>query len=176
MCNPMMLAVGSLAIGAGQAVVQYQAQNAAYQQQEQMYQANRQNALRAFTEKQKQTNLRMAQEDQAASEDRFDISLEHKAAMASNEASASAMNIYGNTVDTLMRDIISSEDRAIGRVNTNQDWTRQQLETRKRGQSFEALDRINSVPRGQKPNPLSLALNIGSSALNAGSAYHRMKS
>jgi len=167
-----MMAVGSLAIGAGQAVVGHQAQSAQADQQNQMYEQNRVNALRAFAEKNKQTNLRIAQEDQAAAEERFDTHMEHRAARASNEASASAMNIYGNTVDTLMMDIISAEDRAMGRIDTNQAWSRQQLQQQKRGQSFEALDRINSVPRGQRPNPFNLALNIGSAALSAGQVYH----
>jgi hypothetical protein len=130
----------------------------------------------AFEEKNKSTNIRIAQEMQAAAEERFDTSLEAKAVRSSNMAAADNMGIYGNTVDSLLMDIMSAEDRAIGRIDTNQDWGVAQLETVKRGQSFEASDRINSVPRGQKPSFAALGLGIASAGLNAGTSYYNMTS
>ena len=170
-----MLAVGSLAIGAGQAVMQHQGQMANYQAQEARYQENRMNAIRDFQERNKSANMRTAQEDQAAAEERFDTNVEARAARATNEANASAMNIYGNTVDALMADIMSAEDRAVGRIDTNQDWSRAQMESEKRGMSNQTQQRIASVPRGTPPNFGSLMLNIGSAGLQAGSTYYRMR-
>lgn len=173
MCNPMMLAVGSLAIGAGQAIVQHQGQQAQYEAQESRYQQNRMNAIRDFQERNKSANMRIAQEDSKASEERFETSMQARQARGTNEARAASMSIYGNTVDTLMADIMSSEDRAFGRIDTNQGWSRAQMQSEKRGMANQTQQRIASVPRGTPPNFGALMLNIGSSALNAGSSYYQ---
>jgi hypothetical protein len=175
MCDPVSLAIGQLVVGIGSSFMQFQAQQQAFEQQEALYAANQRNALMAFEEKNKSTNMRIAQEMQAASEQRFDASLEAKAARSTNMAAADSMGIYGNSVDALLMDIMSAEDRTIGRINTNQDWNVGQLETVKRGQSFEAVDRINSVQRGQKPNFLALGLGIANAGLGAGTSYYQMK-
>ena len=173
MCNPVALAVASFAVSAAQSVVQYRAQAQAAAQQEAMHRENKLNAFRAFENKSAQTNTRIAQEQTAAAEERMETALAARRARAANANAASSLNVYGNTIDDLMKDITGAEDRAIGRIDRNLDWTVSQLEATKRGQSYETVDRINSVPRGQKPNFLTLGLGIATAGLNAGASYYR---
>lgn len=175
MCNPMMLAVGSLAIGAGQAVVQHQQANAQYQAQEARYQENRMNAIRDFESRNRSVNMREAQENQKASEDRFQNNMEARAAMATNASNAASMNIYGNTVDALMQDIMFQEGREEFAIGQNQKWMRAQGITEREGLVNQTSQRIAQVPRGTPPNFGALALNIGSAALGAGTQYMRMR-
>ena len=174
MCNPIAIAVASFAVNAASAFVQYRAQAQAAAQQTAMHYENRANAYRAFANKNTQINTRIVQEQAAAAEERMKTALEARRARAANANAAASLNVYGNTIEDLMMDITGAEDRAISSINQNLDWTVAQLEFDKRSQAFETVDRINSVPRGQRPNLLALGLGIAGAGLNAGTSYYNM--
>lgn len=167
MCGPVAIAAASFVVGAAQSVVGFMGQQAAYEQQEALYESNRRNALMAFQEKQKSSNIRIIQEREAAATQSFDASLEARRARASNVVAAGESGIAGPTVTSLLGNIYGEEGRFLTRTNKNLDWTVQQLELEKKGQSYEALDRINSVPRGTKPSFLEAGLRIAASGISS---------
>jgi len=173
MCNPIALAVASFAVSAASTVAEYQAQSAAAEEQNRLYEANRRNAIRAFEDKQLAMNQRIAQEQEAAATEKFDTALEARAARATNEVAAGESGIAGNTVEGLARDFASREQRFKDRIDQQTDWTVTQLAAEKRGQSFEALDRINSVRRATKPNFAAAGLKIAAAGIDSFSSYKK---
>jgi hypothetical protein len=177
MCEPTTMALASFAIGATQAVVGYSAQkkasDEAYTEQTRVYNENQRNALLAFGDQQAASNQRIAQEQDAAAADSMDVSLEARANRARNMVAAGEAGVSGPTVDSLMRDIYGKEGRSLSRIDTNLDWSTQQLEAEKTGQTHQTVSRINSVARAKKNDPSLLAtgLQIGTAGVNAYSGY-----
>jgi hypothetical protein len=52
-------------------------------------------------------------------------------------------------------------------------WTTASLQAAKRGQSYEALDRINSQHRARKPSFVGAGLKIAAGGVNAYSKYKK---
>jgi len=171
MCNPIVLAVASFAVGAAQAVAQHQMASAQAKQQNQLYEANRRNAIMAFENKQSQTNTRIAQEQEAAEAEKFDTALEARAARATNRVAAGESGISGLSVEGLARDFYGKEARYTDRIDQNTDWTVAQLGMEKKGQSYEALDRVNSVQRAIKPSFAATGLKIAAAGIDAFSSF-----
>lgn len=171
MCD--FIAVLGLAISAAQGVMQYQAQQAQYEQQERIYEQNRLNALAAFRDQQQATNIRQIQEQETAAQERMDTALEARAARATAMTAAGESGVTGFSVEHLMRDYYAREQRFNDRVDTNLDWTMQQLQLEKKQQGYRALDRINSVPRGTPPSFGDAALRIAAGGLNTLTNYQQ---
>ncbi len=174
MCPPALIAGLSFAIGAAQSVMQYQAASAQAEQQNLYYEANRQNALNAFTETQKQLSLRQIQEQEAAGAEKFDQNLETKKALATEAVAAGEAGISGLSLDHLMRDIQGRSARYNDRVDENRDWAVTQLQMEKKGQGYTALDRINSVQKAMKPSFASAGLRILGSGVEAMTSYKKL--
>ena len=164
MCDPMTIAIGSALAGAAGQVVSYQNQQA-------MYEQNRQNAMAAFRDNQKGLNDREMQEQDAAAQKRFDTSLQAKAAEATSEVSAGEAGVSGISVDALVGDIGARAGRATSNIDTNLDWTTSQLQAEKTAGAHQQTDRINSVPA---PNFADAALRIAGVGLNSASSYYSM--
>jgi len=170
-CEPVTIM--SVALSAASSVVGFMGQQEAAREQDRAYEANRRNALMAFENNNLQTNLRIAQEQEAAAQERQKTSLEARAARARTQVAAGEMGVQGNTVDLLLQDIVDAEDRSIGNTDKNLDWSVAQHEASKKGQSYQALDRINSVQRGQKPSFAALGLSIANAGLQGYSTYRQ---
>jgi hypothetical protein len=171
MCD-IISAIG-LAISAAQGFMQYQAQDAAYQQQERQYEQNRLNALQSFRDQQVATSIRQIQEQETAAAERFDTAQDARAARATAMTAAGEGGVTGFSVEHLMRDMYARESRSNDRVDQNLDWTMAQLDLERKQQSARTLDRINSVPRGQKPSFADAALRIAASGLNTATSYQQ---
>jgi hypothetical protein len=171
MCD-IISAIG-LAISAGQGFMQYQAASAQAEQQNAMYEQNRLNALQSFRDQQVATSVRQIQEQETASAERFDTAQQARAARATALTAAGESGVTGFSVDHLMRDMYAREQRSNDRVDQNLDWTMAQLDLERKQQSARTLDRINSVPRGQKPNFADAALRIAAGGLNTATSYQQ---
>lgn len=171
MCEP--ISIITAAVSAASSVVGFMGQQEAAAEQNRAHAENRRNALMAFENNNLQSNLRIAQEQEAASQERFKTSQEARAARARTQVAAGEMGVSGNTVDILLQDIVDAEDRSIGNTNKNLDWSVAQLEAGKKGQSYQALDRINSMQRGKKPSFAALGLSIANAGLNSYSGYRQ---
>ena len=139
----------------------------AHQAQKVKEQVNRQNALQAQKDEQRQLNIQAAQEDTAAAEKKLqtDLDTREMAARATVAGGESGAILNNNAViqDIERQGLIANTvvDRNLG--NTMQDLQEQRLGSRSRTQS-----RINSV---SKPSSTATGLKIGQSVLGAAQDY-----
>lgn len=165
--------MASFAISAASGVAGFAADAQAADDQERVYEQNRKNALAAFEDKQRSVNLQIMQERESAALEKFDTALESRAARATNDVAAGEAGVSGITVDALARDFASREARFNDRVDRQSEWTTTQLAADKRGQSYEALDRVNSQPRAPKPSFVGAGLRIAAGGLDAYSKHKK---
>jgi hypothetical protein len=163
----------SLAVSTASSVVGFAAESQAADDQNRIYEQNRLNALQAFEDKQRSMNLQISQERESAALEKFDTALEGRAARATNTVAAGESGVSGITIDALARDFTSREQRFNDRVDKQTDWTVSALEADKRGQSYEALNRINSEPRARKPSFVGAGLRIASAGVDAYSGHKK---
>lgn len=156
-----------MAISAASGVAEMAQQSQAAANQNALYAQNQMNAIGAFQNKQVQLNNRISQEREAAAAQNFDNHLAAQKAIATNMVAAGESGAMGNSTDALMHDIMGQESRQQDRVNTNLDWTVNQLQEQKKGTAYEALDRINSVRKADPPNFAGSMLKIASGGINA---------
>lgn len=151
MCDPMTLAIGSIAIGVGGEVLQAKAQNKASKQ-------NSAEARIAETLQVNDINLRETQEKAAASQDLVAGERQTTTALSSARVSAGEAGVAGASVDALLNDIGNEGSTFAQTVRLNTKNTISQLERNKLGVAAQAESRINSVP---KANVFASALRIG---------------
>jgi hypothetical protein len=165
LCDPISL-IG-LAVSAGSSMVGFAQQQEQADQQNRLYEQNKINAIAAFQQKQVDSNTREMQEMNSAAEQNMDTTLKAQKALATNMVAAGESGAYGNSTEALMQDINGASDRSISNVNSNLDWTLNQIENQKKGFSYEALDRINSVKRAVQPSFAGAMLGIAGAAVKA---------
>jgi hypothetical protein len=149
-----------LVVSAASGMAEMAQQQQAADNQNALYEQNKMNATVAFQNKQVDMNNRISQERESAAAENFDNHLAAQKALATNAVAAGENGVAGHTIDALMGDIQGQASRQQDRVNTNLDWTVNQLQNQKKGQSYEALDRINSVKRADPPNFMGSMLKI----------------
>lgn len=182
MCDVGTLAVASLALStAGTAASVYgQEQQANAQEKYQDAQANahtqmaeqaNQSALNAYAEDTFQQNLRLQQEQEAASED---IQTHQRERL---EAQGTAVASTHSVADALMADYARQDAKYRDSVRHNFDMTALQVDGQKRSSRATAVDRINTnsqpyigAPISQ-PDYLGAGLQIGRAALDSFSFY-----
>jgi hypothetical protein len=160
------MAILGTVFSAASAMVEYQQQKEAADEQNRLYRQNQMNAIAAFQDKQVQMNYRATQEQEAAAAQKFDNNLKARAARSTNIVAAGEAGVQGNSVEALQNDIAQREARFNDSVNTNTEWTMADIAQSKKQQGYEALDRINSVRKAQQPSFAGALLKIGSSAVN----------
>jgi hypothetical protein len=163
----------SFAVSAASSVVGYMGQMAQYKQQEAMYEQNRKNAIAAFEDTQRAMTTRQIQEQEAAAATRFDNNLEANAAKATARVAAGESGVSGLSIEGLLAEFSGRSARANDRADQQMDWTMAQLQDEKRSQGFTAVDRINSVPRGQKPFFGDALLRIAGAGVDAYAGYRQ---
>jgi hypothetical protein len=84
---------------------------------------------------------------------------------------AGEAGVSGLSVEALQRDIAAGGARFNDRVDQQTEWTQAQLQADKRGQSYQAVDRINSVRKANKPSILATGLKIAAAGVSAGTSY-----
>jgi hypothetical protein len=156
--DPMtMMMIGSTAI-------EFLGASSKAKQDEARYLQNRVNAAAARDLKIQSLNTRMIQEGEAASAQKQELSLEalrrqERAAVAAGESGVS-----GSSVDRTVSEFETARLRGVTTVNAQTEALRNQIELEKIGASAEAVNRINSLPRGQAPNFLAYAVKAGAQA------------
>ena len=145
----------------GSALAEYGTAKAQAEQDEARYLQNCINAAASRDLKIQSLNARMIQEGEVAAAQKEQLAIatlkkEARAAVAAGEAGVS-----GQGVDALVDQFETARLRGVTTVNAQTKALRNQIEMEKMGISAEALNRINSMPRGQEPNFLSYALKAG---------------
>lgn len=174
MCNPLAFMGASFLIKSTAAVMQYGANVRQSQEQDAYYENNRVNAINAGNIEDQRLAMRQVQEENAGGEKKFDNMLETRARARKAEAGAGEAGITGLSVESLLRDIYQTGERAGGRIQSNTDATLEQLNAERNGVPIRVNDRINSVSRGKKPSMIGLGLQIAGAGVDSYTGYRSM--
>lgn len=165
------MALASFALTAGSAVTSYIGASESAKTQNLANQITRQNAIADFARQDAALGKRQAQEQDAAGAKKADVQMDAQKARATNTVAAGEAGIAGPTVDSLMRDIYAQEGRYTDRVDTNLDWSMDQIQEQKKSASYAMKDRVNSIRDVQAPSFLDTGLKIAGAGLDAYSGF-----
>lgn len=159
MCDP----ITALTIATSAATVygQQQAANA----QEAANQRQYQNIMQARAANINQTNLMQQQEREGAMQKLEQNNLRGRAAQATATVSAGESGISGLSVDALLSDLGTQQNRFNTSVDTNFDRSTQAIAIQRDNASINAASQVNQLKTPQAPDYASAALRIGT-ALN----------
>ena len=165
MCTPMLLGIASFAMGAVQAVAQFQAQQQAHDDNQKAVEGS-------YKSQQQQLSLRQQQEQDALKQRLQQANIQEAQAAAETQVQGAASGFTGISLDNLVQDVSrrSAMNRETERTNT--DMIVSQLKAEKVAAQSEADGRIASV---QAPSALSLVAGIGSAAVGGFSTYTNAK-
>jgi hypothetical protein len=113
-------------------------------------------------------NARATQEAAAATQAKLTIEQDAGMLEGQTATSAAAGNVSGQTVDSLLRDVVMQEGQAKSTIDANLGYALGQIERGKRGAAAAANAQINQV---QAPSWGSLALGLAGVGLNAYTGY-----
>ncbi len=174
MCLPAVMAAATFAISAASAVVGYQQQSINAKNQTLQSYLNKEQARKAFEDKNTDLTERQSQELEAAAAQKFDVALDAKKAQATARAAAGEAGVSGLSVDALLRDFAGREARHNDRIDQQTDWTITQLQQEKKGLVSQFKDRVAAVPVGQKPSWVDAGLRIASAGLDSYSTFKKL--
>ena len=156
--DPMtMLAIGQGVAGYFQAEGEAKRTEARYQQ-------NRINAAAARDLKINSLNQRAVQEAEATAGQKFDLAIQALETREARKVAAGESGRSGRTFEAQEDMVTARELRGATVLNDNLRMVLDQLEDEKQGFNTEMLNRINSLPRGYKPNALAHALSTAANA------------
>lgn len=166
------MAAASFATGAGSALMNHSAQQTAAREADRRWEQNRVNTVAALGTKYGQITRRQVQEQDAVVVKNRQDSLEQARKRAEVDNSAAGAGVSGISVENLLTDVDrrTAANRDAREINLRN--TISQLTDEGRQAQAEAENRINSMPKGVKPSPLALVLDIGAAGLNAAKTYN----
>ncbi len=151
--DPMTIAVGV------QGVANYFQAEGEAKRTEARYQQNRINAAAARDLKINSLNQRAVQEAEATAGQKFDLAIQALETREARKVAAGESGLSGRTFEAQEDMVTARELRGATVLNDNLRMVLDQLEDEKQGFNTEMLNRINSLPRGYKPNVLAHALS-----------------
>ena len=183
MCDPVSMGIamiGTSGAGAAAQVVgdtaRYNAekgyqQNLVNQNREQI-KNNRQVATEEYLNKVRLEQKAGQQEQDSIVEQRFDLMKQRRAAQASAKVSAAEGGVGGVSIDDLLLDFHRQEAFSMGRILSQQEWSKQQRQENIRSYGMEYKARANSIPFYQpapirKPDYFGPVLGVVNTGLQA---------
>ncbi|WP_132413098.1 hypothetical protein [Neorhizobium sp. S3-V5DH] len=167
------MAVAQFAMGAASSIVGYMGQQAQYEQQQQIYENNRQEANKAAVDTYASTQNRILQERAAASNEAQKINIDAAKGRATASVAAGEAGVAGLSVDALISDYYGQQGRYERTLSNNMQMQEDYLVGEMDATRAQAAGRINSVDQGTPPSFLDAAIRIGSSALDGFTSYNR---
>ena len=158
MCEPLtILTIASAAAGA---VAQNQQAKYQTKQNERQYQ----NTVVTANANQAQVNLEQSQQRDASMQKLDENNMAARAAKSTATVSAGENGISGLSVDALLADIGTKQQRYNSSVVTNYDSTTSALDNQRQNITSNANSQINSLKTPAMPDYMGAALRIGGSA------------
>lgn len=158
MCDPM---TATLALQAAGGIMQHNATNAQAKAQNNAYRANAENARMTMLNDNRMLNQRQDQENQAAAQEKFDKMLEARRLEATQMVNAGESGTAaGNNLNYLLGNIEREKLRENQKINTNLDFTTQQLSAERDALQYQFKNKVNSVQKGMGSDPLMAGLGI----------------
>lgn len=141
--------------------------NADYRRTEADYFRNRQAAVQARDLNIQALNRRAIQEADAAGQQKFDLAIRALEVQGAKAAAKAETGLDGQSFR--LSEAMTEAKKLRGETTLNQqlEYTLNQIELEAAGLNTTALNRINSLPRGQKPNFAMHALQTAASAYGA---------
>jgi len=161
--NAGAIALANMALAAGSAVAQSESQR-------KMYNANADEARRAYTDELEALNARDDEVNRAASDNVF--SNEIAALEERGRASASATGTADISLGEVLQNVNARKSIAKGNIEANRVGAIQQNTRMKRAGASGARSRINSVNR---PSMTALGFNIAGAAIGGATTYSNLK-
>jgi len=128
------------------------------------YQQNRINAAQARDLKIQGLNKRAIQEAEAASGQKLELAIRELETQGTQAVAAGEAGVSGKSIDQ-QRDMTTARKlRGATVINSNVNQVLDAIEDQKVGYNTEALNRINSMPRGQEPDFLMAVIGTAASA------------
>lgn len=142
-----------------------------YNRTEADYFRNRQAAVQARDISVQGLNRRAIQEAEAAGQSKVDLAIRALEVQGAKAAAQAETGLTGASFQK-SRDLTKARELR-GKTTINQQLTNtiNQIELEKAGVNSQALNRINSMPRGEKPNIAAFALSTASSVVSADLEY-----
>lgn len=153
MADPLTIAVGI------QGVANYFNEENKAAWTEYRFLQNRVNAAVARDLKINALNKRAAQEAEATAGKKFDLAIASLEAREARVVAAGEAGLGGKSIDAQANMVTARQLRGETVLNDNLRMMLDQIEDEKEGFNTEMMNRINSLPRGQKPNMLMHAIN-----------------
>ena len=146
MClDPISLTIGLLQTGVGLAAGIAE-QNAA----EERFQENAREANRALANSYAFSQLRIRQEQAAASQEQFENNIEARRAVGTARVTAGEAGVSGSSVNATLADMYGRKGRSNANIASNFQMTRGAIRAQMEAHKADAANRINSLPRGDK--------------------------
>lgn len=161
MCEPTtILAIASVASTVASVSAQSQAASAQTAANQRQYE----NTMRARAANLNQTNLMQQQEREAGSQKLEQNNLAARAAESTATVSAGENGISGLSVDALMSDLGTKQNRFNSSVVTNYDNSSMAIANQRENVDINAASQINSLKTPAMPDYFGAALRIGNAA------------
>lgn len=148
-------------ISIGATAAQLNAQRQAAKAQEQANQRQYENTMQARAANINQTNLMQQQEREGAMQKLEENNMAARAAQATANVSAGESGISGLSVDSLMADIGTKQNRFNTSVDTNYDRSSQAIALQRDNININAASQINQLKTPAAPDYVGAALRIG---------------
>ena len=128
------------------------------------YQQNRINAAEARDLKIQSLNKRAIQESEAASGQRLELAIKALGTEGAQIVAAGEAGVSGNSIDLQKKMTTARQLRGTDVINSNVNQILDAIDDQRIGYNTEALNRINSMPRGQQPSFLKAVVSTAASA------------
>jgi hypothetical protein len=140
------------ALTIGKGIVGFMEANNEYRRTEEAFLRNAQNAAIARDQSVAALNKRAAQMMEASAGQRFELELQALQEAETRKVVSGESGLSGQTEQLKLADVDARELRAKDVINQNLSMAIEQIEEEKMGVNAQMKNRINSMPRGQKPN------------------------
>lgn len=155
------------ALTIGKSVMGFIDANNQYKQQEAAFLRNRQDAAIARDQSVAALNKRAAQEMEASAGKQIELQIQALQEAETRKVVSGESGVAGQTEQLKLADVEARELRAKDVISGNLDMMLDQIEEQKMGVNAQMKNRINSMPRGQKPNIMAHAIGAAASAYAA---------
>lgn len=151
----------------GQGAAKFLEANNEFKRTEAAFLRNRQDAAIARDQSVAALNKRAVQLMEQSAGKQFELELSALQEAETRKTVSGESGLTGQTEDLKMLDVEARELRAKDVINDNLSMALDQIEEEKLGVNAQMKNRINSAPRGQKPNIMAHAISTAASAYAA---------
>lgn len=150
------------ALAVGSSITGFAAERSAAKAENQARAANRASAMSNYSRQQEEAQLNYTAESRATQQKGFDEELKKRDALSTARAEAATKGAAGVSVDAVFNEIIGTGARTQSRIDDEQATNKRNYQNSVDSARASAQSTLNANQSISGPNPLGLAINIGS--------------